>query len=110
MFKKYWFTAAYSGQAKLWKVFWFGYIGSLIPLTILLKLAKEIYIKSPESLFPYATFVFSWFLYAWLAIALWRCSKNSSNNIFMLLGRVLACTLGASIFSALHMMIELTQF
>jgi hypothetical protein len=34
MFKNIWITKAYSGEAKLWKVFWFGYIATLLTLPL----------------------------------------------------------------------------
>lgn len=109
MLRNSWIANAYSGEAKLWKVFWFGYIGTLLPVTILTNIAKEIAVKNPASVFAYVVFVVGWVLYAWLAISLWRCSKNSSHKGFMLLGRIWTIVLGIFLLSGLLLMFQLAK-
>lgn len=109
MLRDSWIANAYSGDAKLWKVFWFGYIGTLLPVTILSNIAKEIVVKNPASVFAYIVFVVVWVLYVWLAISLWRCSKNSSHKGFMLLGRVWAGVLGIFLLSGLQLMFQVAK-
>jgi hypothetical protein len=109
MLKNSWIANAYSGDAKLWKVFWFGYIGTLLPVTILSNIAKEIAKKNPASIFANEIYVVSWVLYAWLAISLWRCSKNSSHKGFILLGRFWAVVLGIFLLSGLLLMFQIAK-
>ena len=88
MIRDTWIPKAYAGQAKLWRVFWYGYVGTLIPVTIVSGIARELATKQPKSLFPFSVFVVVWLLYAWLMVSLWRCAPNSSSRLFLILGRV----------------------
>lgn len=106
MLKNTWIASAYSGGAKLWKVFWIGYIGILLPVTILANIAKEIAAKNPSSFFSFTAFVVIWLLYAWLAISLWRCAHNSSHRAFALLGRLWAAVLGVFLLSGIMLMFQ----
>lgn len=109
MLKKLWIANAYSGEAKLWKVFWFGYVATLLPVTILSNIAKEIAVKNPTSIFAFIVFLTIWLLYVWLAISLWRCAKNSGHKAFAVLGRVWSVVLGIFIFSGLLLVFEIAK-
>lgn len=88
MFKDIWITKAYSGKAKLWKVFWFGYVATLLPTTILTNIAKEISLINPSSFFVGIAFLAVLLLNVWLAVSMWRCSANSSHTAYELLGKI----------------------
>jgi hypothetical protein len=109
MLKKFWITNAYSGEAKLWKVFWFGYVGTLLPVTILTNIAKEMAVKNPASVFAYTVFCACWVLYAWLAISLWKCSKNSSHKGLMLLGRFWSGIVLIFLLSGISLMFQIAN-
>jgi hypothetical protein len=94
-----WIDRTYSGQERLWKVFWLGFIAPLIPLTIGLGVFKE----TSGSLPSWAAFVFFIvvFLYqAWLAIAMWRCAPNVKHRAFYFLGRLFAAFLVLMLLAA----------
>lgn len=109
MLKKFWIANAYSGDARLWKVFWFGYVATLLPVTILSNIAKEIAVRNPASIFAFVVFLSVWLLYAWLAISLWRCAKNSDHKAFTLLGRIWAVVLGIFLLSGLILMFQIAK-
>src|SRR4029077_17442889 len=109
MFKNTWIANAYSGGAKLWKVFWIGYVGTLLPVTILANIAKETAVKNPTSLFSFAVFLMVWLLYAWLAILLGRCARNSSHRAFALLGRLWSIILGIFLLSGVRLIFQISR-
>ncbi len=109
MFKNTWIANAYSGGAKLWKVFWIGYVGTLLPVTILANIAKETAVKNPTSFFSFAVFLIVWLLYAWLAISLWRCARNSSHRAFTLLGRLWSIVLGIFLLSGILLVFQIAK-
>lgn len=89
----------YTGQIRLWKLFWFGYVIPLFPLTIALGILKETSSSMPSWLS--FLFVMLALLYqAWLAIAMWRCSPNVKHRVFHYLGRVFSCFLGLMVLAA----------
>ena len=51
------FNKAYSDEERLWKVFVFGGLLSLVPLTIVRLIAEEIAIKDPSSNVSYGLIV-----------------------------------------------------
>lgn len=106
MIRDTWIQKAYSGQAKLWRVFWYGYVGTLIPVTILSGIARELTFKQPGAVLPFVVFVVVWLLYAWLMVSLWRCAPNSSNRIFLLLGRAWALLLAIILASGVLVMVK----
>jgi hypothetical protein len=88
-----WIDRTYTGQERLWKVFWLGYIAPLLPLTIAFGIFKETGVGAPS--WVSATFFIAVFLYqAWLAIAMWRCAPNVKRRTFFFLGRVFAVFIG----------------
>lgn len=109
MIKNTWITKAYSGQARLWQVFWFGYIGTLLPVTILATIAKEEAVKTPSSILAPGILLTLWLLYVWLAISMWRCSDNSSHRAYALLGKIWSIVLGVFILSAIQLAFQLTK-
>jgi magnesium-transporting ATPase (P-type) len=109
MLKNTWIPKAYSGEAKLWKVFWFGYIGSLFPVTILTNIAKESLVKTPSSNFAFATLLVVGLLYAWLAISMWRCSSNSNHRAYKLLGKLWSIIIGIFVLSAIQLTFQLSR-
>ena len=109
MFKNTWIANAYSGGAKLWKVFWIGYVGTLLPVTILANIAKETAVKNPTSIFSFSVFVIVSVLYTWLAISLWRCAQNSSHRAFALLGRLWSIVLGIFLLSAIQLLFQISK-
>lgn len=109
MFASTWIANAYSGRAKLWKVFWIGYVGTLLPVTILANIAKETAVKTPTSMVAFAVFLAVFVLYAWLAVSMWRCSRNSSHRAFTLLGRLWAIVLGIFLISAIQLAFQLSK-
>ncbi len=109
MFKNTWITKAYSGEAKLWKVFWFGYIGTLLPITVLTGLAKEAVVKTPASIFAFAALLAVWLFYAWLALSLWKCAGNSSHRAYALLGRLWSIVLCIFVLSAVQLAFQLSK-
>jgi hypothetical protein len=56
------FNNAYAGEEKLWKVFVFGWLLPLLPLTIASKIAEEIGIKNPSSNVTYGLLVYCFFI------------------------------------------------
>lgn len=108
MLKDTWISKAYSGEAKLWKVFWFGYAATLLPVTILSNIAKEMVVKTPASIFAFIVLLAVWLLYIWLGISMWRCSRNSSHRAYMLLGRLWSIVLGIFVLSAIQLAFQLS--
>lgn len=96
-----WFGRAYDGQAKLWQVFWLGYVLPIFPVVIATNIAKELGAKSPSSWLPFIIFVVVWVYYVWIAISLWRCAPNSRGRVYLFLGRTWAVVLGIIILSGL---------
>jgi threonine/homoserine/homoserine lactone efflux protein len=94
-----WIDRTYSGEERLWKVFWLGYMAPLLPLTIGFGIYKE---KSAN--FPaWVGFVFLMviLLYqAWLAIAMWHCAPNVKHRAFYFLGRLVAGLMGVMVIAA----------
>ena len=97
---------AYAGKAKLWRVFWLGYILLLIPVTIATNIAKEIWAQSPASFVPEAISLVVLFYYIWLSISLWRCAPNSTKRIYKILGRVWAVVIGMITLSGLLIVLK----
>jgi hypothetical protein len=90
---------AYAGQIRLWKLFWFGYVTPLFPLTVLLGVFKE----TSSSMPSWLSFVFVMvvLLYqTWLAISIWRCSPNVNHRFFFFFGRVFSGFLGLMVLAA----------
>ena len=89
----------YTGQIRLWKLFWFGYVIPLFPLTIVLGIFKETSSSIPSWL-SFAFVMVALLYQAWLAVAMWRCSPNVKHRAFYFLGRVFSCFLGLMVFAA----------
>jgi hypothetical protein len=96
-------NSAYKGDEKLWKVFVFGWVIPLIPITIATQiLFKELPVKHPEvdySNLIYGSVVFLWCYYFWLGLSIWKCSKNSK-IVFKLLSRLFTIICFISLFAA----------
>ena len=94
-----WIDRMYSGQSPLWKVFWFGYVTPLVPLTIAMGVFKETVSRIPS--WASFSFVMAIFLYqAWLAVSMWRCAPNVKYRAFFWIGRVIAVITGMSLLAA----------
>jgi uncharacterized membrane protein (DUF373 family) len=84
MFKRItnFYSGAYAGEVKAWKVFCFGYLLMQFPFAVLFGILRF----SPD--------IFYWFfairsIYnVWLIVALWKCSINVSNLFFNILSKI----------------------
>jgi len=100
-----WIDRTYTGQERLWKVFWVGYVVPLLPLTIAFGIFKETAASAPSWIsFVFVTTVI---LYqAWLAIAMWRCAPNVKRRTFFFLGRMFAVFMGLMTLAAALQLIK----
>lgn len=85
------FHRAFSGNERLWKVFWLLWIPFLALVLfvrrILIEIASsEATRSSPWSL--YLLFLCFGICSIWLLIALWKCSSNVKFRVFFWVGRV----------------------
>ena len=94
-----WIDRTYSGQSPLWKVFWFGYVAPLLPLTIAIGILKETAARIP-SFASFAFFLVIFLYQAWLAVSMWRCAPNVRYRAFFWLGRIVATITGLGLFAA----------
>lgn len=88
-----WIGRAYTGQVRLWKVFWFGYVAPLLPLSVVFQLYKETADRLP-SWVGLVGFLAVFLYQVWLAIALWRCAPNVNRPSLRRLARVFAVFMG----------------
>lgn len=88
-----WIDLAYKGHMRLWKVFWFGYVAPLLPLSVAFQLYKETADRLP-SWVGVVGFLVVFVYQVWLAIALWRCAPNVNRPGFRRLGRAFAVFVG----------------
>ena len=81
---KNFYSNAYKGNVKAWKVFIFGYLLMLIPFAVLFGILK--FNKDAIYFLLLARLIYSY----WLIVSLWKCSFNSSNIFFSSLTKVMA--------------------
>jgi intracellular septation protein A len=94
-----WFLRMYSGQSPLWKVFWFGWVTPLIPLTVAANIFKET-VGHISSWIPFAFFLGIFLYQAWLAVSLWRCAPNVTLRVCFWLARIFSVILWLGLFAA----------
>jgi len=88
-----WIIRAYVGQVRLWKVFWFGYVAPLLPLSVVFQLYRETADRLP-SWVGLLGFLAGFLYQAWLVVALWRCAPNVNQPSLRRLARVFAVFMG----------------
>jgi hypothetical protein len=95
------FTNAYKGQEKPWKIFTFGFLLAAIFWAVLLNIANYI---NPDLVYflMIAHIAYSF----WLIFAFWNCAVNASNRFFNILTRVMAFFIAIQIYSALDILIR----
>jgi hypothetical protein len=76
-----WLLRTYSGQTRLWRVFWLGWV----PPAILINITFELIRGQRVAVFAFV-FVVSVYQF-WAAVALWRCAPNASHRAYTFLGR-----------------------
>ena len=104
-----WIDRAYTGQERLWKVFWLGFCAPLLPFTIALGIFKETSERLPS--WATLTFFLATCLYqTWLAIAMWRCAPNVKHRTFYFLARLFAISFAIMVLSALLQAFSLKTF
>ena len=96
-----WIALAYTGQVRLWKVFWFGYVVPLVPLTIARGIYKEVARDLP-SWVGFVCVALVCLYQAWLVIALWRCAPNVKRPQIRRLARGFAVFLGFMTLASLN--------
>lgn len=94
-----WIDRTYVGREQLWKVFWFGFIAPLLPLTVAFGIFKETATRLP-SWVSFAFFVTVFLYQAWLTIATWRCAPNVKYRVFFYVGRLFAIFQGLMLLAA----------
>jgi hypothetical protein len=98
------FTNAYKGQEKPWKIFIFGFLLAAFFWAVLLDIAKYI---NPDLVYflTIARIAYSF----WLVFAFWNCAVNASNRFFNILTRVMAFFIAIQIYYALDILIRYSK-
>ena len=100
-----WIDRTYSGQSPLWKVFWFGWVAPLLPLTGAVGIFNETVERTPS--WAHFAFFLAVFLYqAWLAVSMWRCAPNVKYRAFFWLARIFAVVIGLGLFAAARVFVK----
>ena len=83
-FMKNFYSNAYNGKVKAWKVFVFGYVLFLLPFSILFGMLQ--FNQTAIYFLLVARLIYS----CWLIVSLWKCSVNTSHIFFNLLTKAMA--------------------
>ncbi len=103
-----WIERGYNGQVRLWKIFWFGYVAPLLPLSVVFQLYKETSDRLP-SWVGLVGFLAIFLFQVWLVVALWRCAPNVNRPSFRRLGRAFAVFLGIVTLAAARAFLDGTS-
>ena len=85
-----WIDRAYSGQARLWQVFWIGYVAVVTCFGLAYAGMMAVY-ASPAVFGVWGAGALAY--KAYIALALWRCAPNTAHASLAALARVFAAFL-----------------
>jgi hypothetical protein len=95
----------YRGEARLWKVFWFGLFLPSCLLFFIAQITKELGSGRPWWLgWPLQTLVLLYSL--WIAVGLWACAPNVKTRFFFWVARTFSAVQFLSILASFLRMLS----
>ena len=100
---KKFYSNAYNGNEKAWKVFVFGYVLFLVPFSILFDILERIPTATTAIYFlVLARLIYSY----WLVVSLWKCSVNTSSIFSNLLTKAMVIFVVIDCFITMSYMLK----
>jgi hypothetical protein len=96
------YSNAYKGEIKAWKVFVFGYLAPLVPYAILFGILTDLRLPNGFYWLTVARFFYN----IWLILSLWRCSPNVDKPFFNFLTKSFALLIALDSIASVAILIR----